>query len=198
MKRLVVLISGGGSNLQALIDAIKEKEINAEILAVFSNKKDAYGLKRAEVNGIETGIIHNDYSLIDAYNPDGIILAGYLKIIPKEFVDKYKNKIINIHPSLIPSFCGKGYYGSKVHEAVLNYGVKISGATTHFVSSIPDEGPVIMQKVVEVKVDDTVDSLSSRVLEVEHEIIKETVKLYCEDSLIVNGRIVEIKKGTNK
>lgn len=186
MKRLVVLVSGGGSNLQALIDACDNGTVNAKIVAVFSNNANAYGLERAKDAGI---ISHSfdakDYDMILDYEPDGIVLAGYLKIIPGHFVDKMKHKIINIHPSLIPSFAGPGFYGSKVHRAVLKRGVKYSGATTHFVSEEADGGPIIMQATVEVYLEDSVDTLADRVLKQEHKILVETLRLYCDDKLVV-------------
>ena len=186
MKRLVVLVSGGGSNLQALIDACDNGTVNAKIVAVFSNNANAYGLERAKNAGI---IAHSfdakDYDMILDYEPDGIVLAGYLKIIPAHFVNKMKHKIINIHPSLIPSFAGPGFYGSKVHRAVLKRGVKYSGATTHFVSEEADGGPIIMQATVEVYLEDSVDTLADRVLKQEHKILVETLRLYCDDKLVV-------------
>ncbi len=188
MKRLVVLISGSGSNLQALID---HPEINEKIVAVFSSRSDAYGLKRAEKAQIPAFVL-KDYDQIDAYNPDGIILAGFLKIIPSSFIDKYPHKIINIHPSLIPSFCGKGYYGLKVHQAAIDYGVKITGATTHFVSEQADEGPIIMQRPVLVEADDSAESLQQKVLKVEHEILVETVQAFCDDKILINKRTITI------
>lgn len=196
MKRLVVLVSGGGSNLQALIDACKNNHLNAEIVAVFSNNKNAYGLERAKNANINTHILDlNNYNEILDYNPDGIILAGFLKIIPEEFVDKMKNKIINIHPALIPNFAGPGFYGHKVHQAALDRGVKVSGATTHFVSKVADAGPIIKQVVVNVDFDDTVETLASKVLKEEHKLIVETVKLYCEDRLEVESDKVRIVEG---
>lgn len=196
MKRLVVLVSGGGSNLQALIDACTDEIINGEIVAVFSNNKEAYGLKRAKSANINEHILEVDnYEAILDYEPDGIILAGYLKIIPESFVNAMQNKIINIHPSLIPNFSGPGYYGDKVHKAVLKRGVKVSGATTHFVSEIADAGPIIKQKVVSVHNDDTVETLSKRVLDVEHKLIVETVKLFCENKLVVENEKVVILEG---
>lgn len=194
MKRLVVLVSGSGSNLQALIDKTKDKTINAQIVAVYSNKKDAYGLVRAKEAGIDSFILE-DYNQIDQHKADGIILAGFLKIIPGSFIDKYKNKIINIHPSLIPSFCGKGYYGLKVHQAVVDYGAKITGATTHFVSEGADEGPIIMQRTVEVKPTDTAIILQKRVLEIEHQLLIDTVQAFCADQITLKNRTITIEKG---
>ena len=161
MLRAVVMVSGGGTNLQAIIDAIESGKItNTSIEAVISNKKDAYALERAKNHGIEGVCVspkeyttrvefeENLVTTINKFNPDLIILAGYLVIIPAALVEKYPNKIINIHPSLIPSFCGMGYYGLKVHEAVLERGNKVTGATVHFVDEGADTGPIIMQKAV--------------------------------------------------
>lgn len=193
-KRLAVFISGNGSNLQALID---DQEIVDKLVLVVSNRKDAYGLKRAQEAGIPSYIIRNknyeELSLIlDDLKINGIILAGYLDILPKYFVDSYANKIINIHPSLIPSFCGKGYYGKKVHQAVLDYGVKYTGVTTHFVSEMADEGPIILQEVLEVSDTDDVDTLSAKVLKLEHQIICRTVKHFCRNELFIKDRYVTI------
>ena len=200
-----VLISGGGTNLQSLIDNIKEGHINGNIKVVISNKKDAYGLVRAEHEGIESLYINRkEYSSNEEYNRkileefkkrevELVVLAGYLKVLSKEFVEEYKGRIINIHPSLIPSFCGKGYYGEKVHQSVLEYGVKITGATVHFVDEGTDTGQIIMQEAVEVKDDDTVETLKNRVLEVEHRILPKAVKLYCDRRIKIDGRKVVIK-----
>lgn len=200
-----VLISGGGTNLQSLIDNIKEGHINGNIKVVISNKKDAYGLVRAEHEGIESLYINRkEYSSNEEYNRkileefkkrevELVVLAGYLKVLSKEFVEEYKGRIINIHPSLIPSFCGKGYYGEKVHQSVLEYGVKITGATVHFVDEGTDTGQIIIQEAVEVKDDDTVDTLKNRVLEVEHRILPMAVKLYCDRKIKIDGRKVVIK-----
>lgn len=200
-----VLISGGGTNLQSLIDNIKEGDINGNIKLVISNKKDAYGLVRAEHEGIESLYINRrEYSSDEEYNRkileefkkrevELVVLAGYLKVLSKEFVEEYRGRIINIHPSLIPSFCGKGYYGEKVHQSVLEYGAKITGATVHFVDEGTDTGQIIMQEAVEVKDDDTVETLKNRVLEVEHKILPMAVKLYCDRRIKIDGRKVVIK-----
>ena len=195
MKRLVVLVSGGGSNLQALIEACATKSIDAEIVAVFSNNPKAFGLTRAKQAGIEAHILDTyNYDVILDYKPDGIILAGYLKIIPADFVNRMKHKIINIHPSLIPSFSGPGFYGAKVHQAALDRGVKYSGATTHFVSEEADGGPIIMQAIVDVKAQDTVDILAKRVLQEEHRILVASVRLYCEDKLrVVSDSVIIVE-----
>lgn len=171
--KIAVLVSGGGTNLQALIDAQKSGIIkNGSIEMVISNKEDAYALVRAKENGIYAKYIKKDenfemnlISAIEENNIDLIVLAGFLVILSKDFVKKYDKKIINIHPSLIPSFCGDGYYGLKVHQAALNRGVKLTGATTHFVNEITDGGEIIMQKAVEIKQDDTAEILQKRVME---------------------------------
>ena len=178
MLNVAVLVSGGGTNLQAIIDAVKAGSItNAQIKVVISNNKDAYALERAKAAGIkELCISPKDFedrakfneALIDAIdkeNIDLIVLAGFLVVIPEAMVKKYKNRIINIHPSLIPSFCGKGYYGLKVHEAALARGVKVTGATVHFVDEGTDTGPIIYQKAVEIKEGDTPEVLQRRVME---------------------------------
>lgn len=193
MLNIAVLISGGGTNLQALIDSAAENEINGEIKLVISNKKDAYGLERAKKNNIEA-IYENDeeniIKLLKEKNIGLIVLAGYLKIISPKFVDEFRNKIINIHPSLIPSFCGEGYYGKKVHKSVLDYGVKITGATVHFVNEEADAGPIIIQKCIDVLENDTVDTIAKRVLDIEHEILKKSVKLFCDNKIkFHSGRV---------
>ena len=168
-----VLVSGGGTNLQALIDAQNEGIIKSgEIKLVISNKEDAYALERAKNNGIDSKFIKKDadfeknlVAALEEYKIDLIVLAGFLVILSEDFVRKYDKKIINIHPSLIPSFCGDGFYGLKVHEAALSRGVKLTGATTHFVNEITDGGEIIMQKAVEIKDGDTPEILQKRVME---------------------------------
>ena len=168
-----VLVSGGGTNLQALIDAQNEGIIKSgEIKLVISNKEDAYALERAKNNGISAKFIKKDadfeknlVAALEEYKIDLIVLAGFLVILSEDFVRKYDKKIINIHPSLIPSFCGDGFYGLKVHEAALSRGVKLTGATTHFVNEITDGGEIIMQKAVEIKDGDTPEILQKRVME---------------------------------
>lgn len=205
LVKIGVLISGGGTNLQSLIDNIKEEKIKGEIKLVISNRKEAYGLIRAKKEGIETLYINRkEFKTEEEYNEKImeefkkrnihlVVLAGYLKVLSKEFIESYKGRIINIHPSLIPSFCGKGCYGEKVHEMVLKYGVKLTGATVHFVDEGTDTGPIIIQRAVEVKDDDTVDTLKRRVLEVEHQLLPEAVRLFCENKLSIEGRKVIIK-----
>ena len=201
--RVVVMVSGGGTNLQAIIDSVKDGTItNAQIVGVISNNKNAYALKRAEENDIpsmcvspkdfETRDIFNEKLLeaVDSYEPDLIVLAGFLVVIPPEMIKKYENRMINIHPSLNPSFCGKGYYGLKVHEAALARGVKVVGATVHFVDEGTDTGPIILQKAVEVQQGDTPEVLQRRVMEqAEWKILPKAI------DLIANGKVrVEDKK----
>ncbi|NMB26480.1 MAG: phosphoribosylglycinamide formyltransferase [Tissierellia bacterium] len=200
-----ILISGGGTNLQSIIDNIKNGNIKGEIKIVISNRKDAYGLIRAERSGIKALYIdRKEFNTEKEYNEkimeefekrniELVVLAGYLKVLSRGFVEKYKGRIINIHPSLIPSFCGKGCYGEKVHQMVLDYGVKVTGATVHFVDEGTDTGPIILQRAVEVKDKDTVNTLKERVLAVEHELLPEAVKLFCENRLTIEGRKVIIK-----
>ena len=197
MLNIGVLISGGGTNLQAIIDETKAGGINGTIKVVISSKKNAYGLERARLSGIESVYETDEDKIIDILeknNIDLIVLAGYLKIITPKFVDKFRNKIINIHPSLIPSFCGKGYYGEKVHQGVIDYGSKVTGATVHFVDEGADTGAIIMQETVNVEQDDDVKSLSKRVLEVEHRILKKSIRLFCENKLSIQGRRVFINE----
>ncbi|HIS31517.1 MAG TPA: phosphoribosylglycinamide formyltransferase [Candidatus Limivivens intestinipullorum] len=202
MLRLAVLVSGGGTNLQAIIDQIRQGGItNAEIAAVISNNRGAYALERARENGIPGLCVSpKDYETREAFNqalleavrsvnPDLVVLAGCLVVIPKIMVDAYPNRIINIHPALIPSFCGTGYYGLKVHEAVLKRGVKVTGATVHFVDDGTDTGPILLQKAVEVREGDTPKVLQQRVMEeAEWKILPKAI------DLIANGR-VQIRDG---
>lgn len=191
------MVSGGGTNLQALIDAVDSGSIrNAQIAVVISNKKEAYALERAEKHGIESCCISpKDFAdreafgqalvdVLDKAQADLVVLAGYLVILPEILIQKYRNHIINIHPSLIPSFCGAGYYGLRVHEGVLARGVKVTGATVHFVDEGTDTGPIILQKAVEVRQDDTPEILQRRVMEeAEWKILPQAV------DLIANGRV---------
>lgn len=201
---LGVLISGNGSNLQALIDAVNSKHIPAQIGVVISNKGGAYGLTRAKQNNIPSNVIlRNDFGTQDDYDDamintlleyrvDLVILAGFLSILSARVVNAFKGRIINVHPSLIPSFCGKGYYGKKVHKAVLDYGVKLSGATVHFVDEGTDTGPIIFQEAVAVEDTDTIDSLSLKVLAAEHRLLIEAVKMLVQGRLLTDGRKVKI------
>ena len=197
MLNIGVLISGGGTNLQAIIDETKSGGINGKVKLVISNKEDAYGLERARLSKIKA-VYETDedkiIGLLKENNIDLIVLAGYLKIITPKFVDEFRNKIINIHPSLIPSFCGKGYYGEKVHQGVIDYGAKVTGATVHFVDEGADTGAIIMQEAVNVEQDDDAKSLAKRVLEVEHRILKESIRLFCENKLSIQGRRVFINE----
>jgi len=205
--KIGVLISGSGTNLQSIIDNIENGKINGKITVVISNKSDAYGLERAKQHNIDAVFVNQkEYENFEMYNDaiieelekhgvEVVVLAGYLKILSGKFIEMYKNRIINIHPSLIPSFCGKGYYGLKVHEAAVNYGVKLSGATVHFVDEEADTGPIIMQEAVEVDFDDTAETLQQKVLKIEHKILPLAVKYYCEGKLEVVGRKVKITIG---
>ncbi|MDW5298951.1 MAG: phosphoribosylglycinamide formyltransferase [Sedimentibacter sp.] len=202
--KIGVLISGSGTNLQSIIDNVEKGEINGKITVVISNKSDAYGLERARQHNIDAVFVnHKEYENFEMYNDavieelekhgvELIVLAGYLKILSGNFIEKYRNKIINIHPSLIPSFCGKGYYGLKVHEAAVNYGVKLSGATVHFVDEQADTGPIIMQESVEVDYDDSAETLQKKILKIEHKILPLSVKYYCDGKIEVVGRKVKI------
>lgn len=197
MLNIGVLISGGGTNLQAIIDETKSGGINGTVKLVISNKENAYGLERARLSKIKAVYETDEDKIIELLkenNIDLIVLAGYLKIITSKFVDEFRNKIINIHPSLIPSFCGKGYYGEKVHQGVIDYGAKVTGATVHFVDEGADTGAIIMQETVNVEQDDDAKSLAKRVLEVEHRILKESIRLFCENKLSIQGRRVFINE----
>lgn len=208
MKKIIVLVSGGGTNLQALIDAEKNGIItNGKISCVISSNPDAFALERAKKNGIATRIIpRKSYSDNKSYseailealneeNADLIVLAGFMTILDKSIINAYPYKIINVHPALIPSFCGQGYYGLKVHQAVLDYGVKISGATVHFVNEEADAGAIILQKAIEVKTEDTAEILQKRIMqEAEWKILPEAVSLFCQDKIkIINDKAVIIE-----
>ena len=193
MLRLAVLISGGGTDLQSIIDEHKKGTINCEIALVISNRKNAYGLERAKAAGIPTACIKDQKELLDKLKEekiDFVVLAGYLAILGEDLIKAYPNKIINIHPSLIPSFCGPGMYGMHVHEAVLNKGVKVSGATVHFVSEEVDGGPIIYQEAVSIADLDDAKAIQERVLEIEHKILPMVVRYYCENRIkIEKGRV---------
>lgn len=204
--KIGVLISGSGTNLQSIIDNVEKGLIDGKITVVISNKADAYGLERAKKHNISAVFVdQKDYDDSESYNEavlkelkncgvELVVLAGYLKILSRHFIETYRNRIINIHPSLIPSFCGKGYYGLKVHEAAVNYGVKVSGATVHFVDEEADSGPIIIQETVKVDYTDTPEKLQKKVLKIEHKILPLAVKLFCEGRLDVVGRKVEISQ----
>ena len=204
MLKIAVLVSGGGTNLQAIIDKIAEGMItNTEIAVVISNNKNAYALERAKQAGIEAVCVSpKDYEnreqfnqeflkTLDSYQVDLVVLAGFLVVIPPAMIQKYENRIINIHPSLIPSFCGTGYYGLKVHEGVLSRGVKVTGATVHFVDEGTDTGPIILQKAVEVEQDDTPEILQRRVMEqAEWIIMPKAIDLIANGKVsVVDGRV---------
>lgn len=208
MLRLAVLVSGGGTNLQAIIDSIADGRItNAQIEVVISNNKHAYALERAQKAGIPAKCISpKDYGNRDAFNDalldalvesgaDLVVLAGCLVVIPEKIVDRFENRIINIHPSLIPAFCGKDYYGLKVHEGVLERGVKVTGATVHFVDKGTDTGPIIMQKAVYVQQGDTPKVLQQRVMEeAEWVIMPEAIDLIANGKIqVVDGKVVKIQ-----
>lgn len=205
MLKLAVLVSGGGTNLQAIIDKIEDGMItNAKIEVVISNKKDAYALERARNHDISAECIspkefntRQEFNealcnTLEQYEVDLIVLAGYLVIIPEVVVEKFRNRIINIHPSLIPSFCGAGFYGLKVHEAVLSRGNKVTGATVHFVDEGTDTGPIILQKAVNVKEDDTAEILQKRVMEeAEWNILPEAINLIANGKVKIEDNIVK-------
>ena len=206
-KKIAVLVSGGGTNLQALIDAQQRGELGGgEIAAVISSKAGAYALERAKNAGIPGYVLPRKnfdsnqamtIALVDLMKDMGIdlvVLAGCMIIFTSELVDAYPNAIMNVHPALIPSFCGQGYYGLHVHEEALKYGVKLSGATVHFVSAECDGGPIIAQKAVEVRHDDTPETLQKRIMEqAEWVLLPQAVKAFCEDRITVEGRTVVIK-----
>jgi phosphoribosylglycinamide formyltransferase 1 len=201
--KIAVLISGSGSDLQSVIDAIDSGYIKAEIEAVISDKADAYGLERARNKNIKTWYIdkkqYGDDSSDEILNilkgkVDLIVLAGFLSILKGDIIKEFKDKIINIHPSLIPSFCGPRMYGLKVHQAAIDYGVKVSGCTVHFVDDGTDTGPIILQKTVPVYNEDTAETLQKRVLEQEHIALPEAVKLISESRVIIQNRKVVIVK----
>ena len=206
MLNIVVCVSGGGTNLQAIIDGIDNGSItNTKIVGVISNNYGVYALERAAKAGVP-GIVLSpkDYEKrsdfeeafldkVKELNPDLIVLAGFMSILSESFTKAFPHRIINVHPSLIPSFCGKGFYGLHVHEAALSYGVKVTGATVHFVNEIPDGGEIILQKAVEIKEGDTPEALQKRVMqEAEWNILPEAVSLFCQDRLTVENNIVHI------
>lgn len=207
MLNVVVLVSGGGTNLQAIIDAVDSGKItNTKIAGVISNNKNAYALERAEKHGIPNQCISpKDYEsreifnqefmkAVDAMQPDLIVLAGFLVVIPAEMIAKYRNRMINIHPSLIPAFCGIGFYGLKVHEKALERGVKVVGATVHFVDEGTDTGPIILQKAVEVEQGDTPEVLQRRVMEqAEWRILPRAIDLIANGKVKVEGHRVTIE-----
>lgn len=208
MLNVVVMVSGGGTNLQVIIDAVHSGKItNTRIAGVISNNQNAYALTRAEENGIAAQCIspkqfsdRTEFNralldVVDAMEPDLIVLAGFLVVIPPEMIRKYEHRIINIHPSLIPSFCGTGYYGLKVHEAALARGVKVVGATVHFVDEGTDTGPIILQKAVEVQNGDTPQILQRRVMEqAEWQILPRAIDLIANGKVSVTERIATVNE----
>lgn len=197
MKKIAVLASGGGTNFQAIIDGCLSGKINGEVVLLIHNRKDAYAKTRAEKAGISAKYINRIasgsteamkqqvYEELVSSGADIIVLAGYLEKLSLKVVEKWENKIINTHPSLIPMFCGEGYYGQRVHKAVIDKGVKISGCTTHLVDANYDTGPIIMQHAVKVEDDDTPESLAKRILPYEHELLVHSVAMLCSDRINV-------------
>lgn len=194
MLRIGVLVSGGGTNLQAILDAERAGKINsAEVALVVADREGAYALQRAEARGVKTAVLNfkelgretfesSLTALLDENGIELIVLAGFMRILSAAFTSRYEGRILNIHPSLIPSFCGAGYYGLKVHEAALNYGVKVTGATVHFVNEVPDGGRIVAQKAVYIRPDDTPESLQRRVMEeAEWIIFPEAIESVAED-----------------
>ncbi len=206
MKNIVVLVSGGGTNLQALLDAQDRGEItNGRITCVISSNPKAYALTRADNHGVPHEVIRRrDFTEFEAYdsaltdlvrskNADLVVLAGFMTILGSQFIKSFENRIINIHPALIPSFCGEGYYGLRVHEEALKRGVKVTGATAHFVNEVCDGGPIILQKAVEIKNGDTPETLQKRVMEqAEWKILPKAVDLFCNDKIKIIGSTTEI------
>lgn len=206
MLNIAVFVSGGGTNLQALIDAQDRGEIkNGKITFVLASNKNAYALERAKKAGIDTAVVSRkqyeskaDYDkavlkTLDGRGIDLIVLAGFLSILGEELVSKYNNRIINVHPSLIPLFCGDGFYGKKVHKAVIDSGMKVTGATVHFVNEITDGGAIILQKAVPIEQGDNEDILQYRVMrQAEWEILPKAVSLFCEGRIKINGNKTEI------
>lgn len=195
MLNIAVCVSGGGTDLQSIIDACEAGKINGQIRLVISNRKKAYGLERARLHGIQAEWIKDEDEILKRFEEekiDVVVLAGYLAIVGDKLIEKYKNRIINIHPSLIPSFCGPGFYGMHVHEAVFKRGVKVSGATVHFVTGEVDGGPIILQRAVDISDLETPEDIQARILEIEHEILPEAVALYCEGRVSVENERVKI------
>lgn len=195
MLNIAVCVSGGGTDLQSIIDACEAGKINGQIRLVISNRKKAYGLERARLHGIQAEWIKDEDEILKRFEEekiDVVVLAGYLAIVGDKLIEQYKNRIINIHPSLIPSFCGPGFYGMHVHEAVFKRGVKVSGATVHFVTGEVDGGPIILQRAVDISDLETPEDIQARVLEIEHEILPEAVALYCEGCVSVENERVKI------
>ena len=196
MLKVAVLVSGGGTDLQSILDACAAKEINAEVKLVISNRKSAYGLERARLAGIRAEWIKDEDVILQCLEEmeiDLVVLAGYLAIVSDKLINRYENRIINIHPSLIPAFCGPGFYGLHVHEAALKRGVKVSGATVHIVSTVVDGGPIILQEAVDISDLTTAEEIQARVLKLEHRILPKAVGLFADDRIQVVGERVIIK-----
>ena len=205
MKRIAVFASGGGTDFQSIIDA-NQRDKFCDIVLLIASKEGIGAIERAKKHGINTAVFAKKYYpdleklygeltyLLNLNRVDYIVLAGWLKIIPQSFVETFRDRIINIHPSLIPSFCGAGMYGLNVHKAVLEYGAKISGCSVHFVNEVPDGGAIIAQRAVEIEDGDTPESLQSRILEVEHELLPWCVKMLCEGKVKKDGRKVTVIK----
>ncbi len=206
MVNIVVLVSGGGTNLQALIDAERSGQIqNGRITAVVSSRPDVYALQRAKSAGIEAHVLERrafpsaaEYcarliQLLDSLDAGLVVLAGFMTVLTPDVIQKYQNRIINVHPALIPSFCGDGYYGLRVHQAALDRGVKLTGATVHFVNEQTDGGPIVLQQAVPVLSGDTPESLQRRVMEMaEWKLLPRAVSLFCDGKLVISGQTVEI------
>jgi phosphoribosylglycinamide formyltransferase-1 len=210
LVRTAVLVSGDGTNLQSIINAHNFGKIkNCELAAVISSRPEAFALTRAKSAGIPTFVVDHKnfpnragfseaiYERLKSLNIELVVLAGFMVVLGSPVIDNFENRIINIHPSLVPAFCGEGFYGIRVHEEALNYGVKVAGATAHFATAIADAGPVIIQRALSVHEDDTPNSLQKRIMEeIEWKILPEAISLYCEGRLKVIGRIVHIKEAT--
>ncbi len=202
--KIAVFISGGGTNLQALMDYITENQLPMAISLIISNKSNAYGLVRGKQQGIKTAVFDKEaypdrsaarLKVLQLLEEEGIgliVLAGYLEMIPEELVRRYRNRIINIHPSLIPAFSGKGFYGERVHAAAYSRGVKLTGATVHFVNEETDGGPIILQEAVAVDIEDTPKTIQEKVLKLEHRLLPMAVRLFAEGRLKVTDNRVEI------
>ncbi len=203
MKRIAVFASGGGTDFQSVIDA-NEREHFCEIAVLIASKGGIGAIERAQRHGIRAevyskadmpdieGLYEKLAAFLNELSVDYIVLAGWLKIIPESFIKQFKDRIINIHPSLIPAFCGGGFYGLRVHKAVIEYGAKVSGCTVHFVNEVPDGGAIIAQRAVEVAYDDTPETLQARILEREHELLPYCVKKLCEGKVVKDGRAVKV------
>lgn len=205
MLNIGVLISGSGSNLQSIMDKIGSGFIDGKISVVISDREGAGGIERAKSSGIPALVFDRKslgidelnkkiLNILKSCNVELVVLAGYLSILSSEIITEYKNSIMNIHPSLIPSFCGPGFYGIRVHKKAIEYGVRVSGCTVHFVDEGTDTGPIILQHAVEVLQDDTPEELQKRILEFEHILLPEAVKLFCEGRISVCGRKVTINR----